>query len=275
MTSVTSYSAYLAQPVGGSNSGLDQTLGWIARDPGLAGANEAGSISSGIAAADGLNRLIAEGLRAINALDKRVLLAADIVALNAWFRDQNHPERLELFLELHGDDENGTETGFHTIQNDGGNRRFDGRALIDTVLDGLYHIGFPLSADGTRLTNEDGNDNATLTDVARWLTLLKRDLATSGSDLDRIVETIVADPGLQASITPVQIAGGAQAANDLNQLILAGITALDERGRADRDDTRLSAAEVTWINGWIQSDPARYAFFVERHGDDENGVETG
>ena len=275
MSPVTSYSAYLAQPVGGSNSGLDQTLGWIARDPGLAGANEAGSISSGIAAADGLNRLIAEGLRAINALDKRVLLAADIVALNAWFRDPTHPERLALFLELHGDDENGIETGFHTIQGDGGNRRFDGRALIDTVLDGLYHIGFPLSTDGTRLTNEDGDDNATLTDVARWLTLLKVDLATSGSDLDRIVETIVADPGLQASISPVQISGGAQAANDLNQLIQDGIAALNAQGHADRDDTRLSAAEVTWINSWIQSDPARYALFVERHGDDENGIETG
>ncbi len=275
MSPVTSYSAYLAQPVGGSNSGLDQTLGWIARDPGLAGANEAGSISSGIAAADGLNRLIAEGLRAINALDKRVLLAADIVALNTWFRDTNHPERLALFLELHGDDENGIETGFHTIQGDGGNRRFDGRALIDTVLDGLYHIGFPLSADGTRLTNEDGDDNATLTDVARWLTLLKVDLATSGSDLDRIVETIVANPGLQASISPVQISGGAQAANDLNQLIQDGIAALNAQGHADRDDTRLSAAEVTWINSWIQSDPARYALFVERHGDDENGIETG
>jgi len=275
MSPVTSYSPFREHPVGSSGTGLDQTQDWIARDPGLAGANEAGSISSGIAAADGLNRLIAEGLRDVGALDKAVLTPADIVALNGWFRDPAHPERLQRFLELHGDDENGTETGFHTIQNDGGNRQFDGRALIDTVLDGIYHIGFPLSANGTRLTNEDGDDNATLTDVARWLTLLKQDLATSGSDLDRIVETIVADPGLQASISPVEIVSGAQAANDLNQLILAGIAALHERGRADRDDTRLSAAEVTWINGWIQSDPARYAFFVERHGDDENGVETG
>jgi Ca2+-binding RTX toxin-like protein len=275
MSPATSYSPFREHPVGSSGIGLDQTLGWIARDPGLAGANEAGSISSGIAAADGLNRLIAEGLRDIGALDKAVLTPADIVALNGWFRDPAHPERLQRFLELHGDDENGTETGFHTIQNDGGNRTFDGRALIDTVLDGIYHIGFPLSANGTRLTNEDGDDNATLTDVARWLTALKVDLADTGSDLDRIVETIVADPGLQASIPWTEIQGGAQAANDLNQLIQDGIAALQAADEVDGDDTRLSAAEVTWINGWIQSDPARYAFFVERHGDDENGVETG
>ncbi|MFM8606020.1 MAG: hypothetical protein ACKOBY_10960, partial [Cyanobium sp.] len=275
MSPVTSHSPYLETPVGSSGSGLDQTLGWIARDPGLAGANEASSIRAGLAAANGLNTLLIQGLRDTGLLAKKVLVAADIVTLNAWFRDPSQPQRLELFLRLHGDDENGTETGFHTIQGDGGNRQFDGRALIDTVLDGIYHIGFPLSADRSRLTNEDGNDNATLSDVARWLTALKDDLATSGSDLDRIVETIVGDPGLQASIPWGDIRGGAQAANDLNGLILQGIAALKAQGSADRDDTRLSAAEVRWINGWIRSDPSRYALFVNRHGDDENGSETG
>ncbi|MFM7235378.1 MAG: bluetail domain-containing putative surface protein, partial [Cyanobium sp.] len=150
-----------------------------------------------------------------------------------------------------------------------------GQNAVNTIFDGIYHIGFPLSADRSRLTNEDGDDNATLSDVARWLTALKEDLATSGSNLDRIVETIVVDPGLQAAIPWGDIRGGAQAANDLNGLILQGIAALKAQNKADRDDTRLSATEVRWINGWIQSDPSRYALFVNRHGDDENGSETG
>ena len=43
MSPVTSYSPYLATPAGSTGTGLDQVLGWIATDPGLAGANEAGA----------------------------------------------------------------------------------------------------------------------------------------------------------------------------------------------------------------------------------------
>ncbi len=272
---VTSYSAFSAPPMGSSNSGLDQVLSWIARDPGLAGANEASAISAGIAATNSLNLLLVQGLQDIGAFDKTELSVADIVSLNAWFRDPAHSERLAAFIALHGDDETGVETGFHTIQNDGGSRQFDGRALIDTVLDGLFHIGFPLSADGTRLTNEDGADNATLSDVARWLTALKQDLATTGTGLDRITETVVSDPGLLAGRPWSDIRGGAEAANNLNGLILQGIAALQQAGAADADTSRLSADEVRWINAWIRQDASRYASFVAWHGDDENGSETG
>jgi len=275
MGSFTSFSPYLDQPSGTSGSGLDQVLGWIARDPGLAGANEASSIRGGLSAADTLNGLLVAGLKATGGFDKPSLNAADIVALNAWFRDPAHPERLASFVASHGDDENNEETGFHQIQNDGGNRTFDGKALIDTVLDGLYHIGFPINASGTRLTNEDGNDNALLTDVARWLTAMKDDLATTGTGLDRIVETIVGDPGLHSKIPWADISGGAQAANNLNGLILNGLSALRAEGTPDADDTRFSADEVSWVNQWIRGDATRLAFFIQEHGDDENGTETG
>ncbi|MEB3260327.1 MAG: bluetail domain-containing putative surface protein [Cyanobacteriota bacterium] len=273
--SSTSYSAYLGNPMESATSDLDQVLGWIGADPGLAGANEASAIQGGILAAAALNALLVEGLRATGGLDKDVLDPEDILALNAWIRDPAHPKRLEIFLEQHGDDEGGSETGFHLIQNDGGNRTFDGRALVDTVLDGIYHIGFPISADGTRLTNEDGDDNALLKDVARWLTALKVDLATTGTGLDRIVETIIADPGLQAALPWADIRGGAQAANALNSLILEGIKALEEENPDDEDPTRLSELEVTAINDWIRRDPDRLALFIEQHGDDENNSETG
>jgi len=274
-SSIRTTSPYLETPTGSSGSGLDQVLGWISQDGGLAGANDGRSIAAGIAAVAGLNQLLIQGLRAIGSLEKSVLAVADVIALNAWVRDPIHTERLALFIALHGNDEGGVESGYHTIQGDGGNRQFDGRSLIDTVLDGIYHFGFPLSADGSRFTNEDGADNAALTDVARWLTALKTDLATSNSGLDRIVETIIADPGLQATIPWADIQGGASAANGINQLILAGIAALNRAGAADTDNSRLSGAELRWINGWIRSDASRLASFIALHGDDENGSETG
>jgi Ca2+-binding RTX toxin-like protein len=267
------YSAYLAEPIGSTGTGLDQLIAWDALDGGLAGANEASALDEGIRAADGLNQLLIQGLQATGNLAKEVLSVADIVAVNAWVRSD--ATRLARFIELHGDDEGGVATGFHQIQNNGGNRQFDGRALIDTVQDGLYHFGFPLSADGTRFTNEDGDNNALLSDVARWLTALKTDLTSTNTGLDRIVDTIVADPGLAANNTWPQIKGGALAADGLNNLIVSGINALNQAGAADADATRLSEAEVLWINGWIRSDADRYATFVDLHGDDENGVETG
>ena len=274
-TTIRTTSPYLDLPTGSSDSGLDQLLGWVASDGGLAGANDASAIAAGLAAVDGLNRLLIDGLRAIGVLEKAVLDVADVVALNAWVRDPSHPERLALFSTLHGDDNNAVESGFHTIQGNGGSRKFDGLALIDTVLDGLYHFGFALNGDGSRFTNEDGADNAALSDVARWLTTLKTDLATSNTGLDRIVETIVADPGLQATIPWPDLQGGASAANELNQLILTGIAALQQEGAADSDTSRLSATELRWINGWIRLDATRLASFIALHGDDENGSETG
>ena len=130
--------------------------------------------------------LLIEGLQATGSLNKEVLSVADIVALNAWVLQDT--TRRDRFVALHGDDDGDSSTGFHLIQGNGGNRLFDGRTLIDTVQDGIYHFGFPLSADGTRFTNEDGADNALLTDVARWLTALKTDLTTTNTGLDRIVE---------------------------------------------------------------------------------------
>ena len=270
---VHTYSPLLSSPVGSTGTGLDQLIAWNARDGGLAGANEATAIASGLAAADGLNRMLIQGLQALNLLTKEVLTSADIVALNRWVRSD--PARLAQFMALHGDDENGVETGFHQIQGDGGNRKFDGLALIDTVQDGIYHFGFPLNAEGTRFTNEDGADNALLTDVACWLTALKTDLSSTNTGLDRIVETIVGDPGLAASLSWPQIKGGATAADGLNNLIVSGIDALHQAGGADADTSRLSSTEVLWINDWIRRDANRYASFEALHGDDEMGVETG
>jgi hypothetical protein len=273
MTStLRSYSAYSAQPSGQSNSGLDQVIGWIARDPGLAGNTEASAIAEGIRAANGLNQLIVAGLQATGSFNDVVLDSDDVRRLSEWLRSD--PGRRASFDVFHGDDENGVATGFHAIQNDGANQLFRGLNLVDTVLDGIYHFGFEINANNQFL-NEDGDANAALSDVASWLTALKTDVATTNTGLDRATELIIADKGLSQNIPWVDIAGGATAANNLNHLILQGIQALNDSGEADDDATQLSSNDVLWINQWIRSDQARYNDFLVAHGDDENGSETG
>ena len=158
-----SYSAYWGQPSGTTGTGLDQVIGWIARDPGLAGNTEASAIAEGIQAANGLNQLIINGLQATGSYNDVMLDSDDIRRLNTWLLGSTALKN--TFDILHGDDANGVATGFHTIQNDGGNQKFRGLNLIDTVLDGIYHFGFSINANNQFL-NEDGNANAAIADVA-------------------------------------------------------------------------------------------------------------
>jgi Ca2+-binding RTX toxin-like protein len=58
-------------------------------------------------------------------------------------------------------------SGYHYVQNNGATTDFFGRNLVDTVGDGIYHLGFEIR-DGHFL-NEDGDPNASLFDVATWL----------------------------------------------------------------------------------------------------------
>lgn len=91
---------------------------------------------------------------------------------------------------LHGDDEDRVATGFHLLQNDGANQLFQGLNLVDTVLDGIYQFGSAINGN-QQFLNVDGNANAALADVARWLTALKTDLATTNRGLDRATELIL------------------------------------------------------------------------------------
>ena len=85
-TTIHVYSPLLTTPVGSTGTGLDQLIAWDGRDGGLAGATEATALASGLAAADGLNRLLIQGLQALNLLSKEVLTSADIV------EGKPHPE---------------------------------------------------------------------------------------------------------------------------------------------------------------------------------------
>ena len=209
-----------------TNSGLDRATELILADQGLAASIGWPQIAAGATAANALNGLIVQGLDALNAshqadADPTRISSDEVRWINQWIRaDQG---RYLTFVAQHGDDENGEETAYHLVQNDGGNSIFFGKNLINAVLDRIYHIGFHVKADD-RFENEDGNANARLSNVADWLTYFYSDQSTTGTGLDRIVDTIKLDRGLSRNTSAADINAGAEAANNLNALILRALS---------------------------------------------------
>jgi hypothetical protein len=123
--------------------------------------------------ANEMNLIIVEAIKATGVANDGALDALDIRDINAYIQS-HHAKR---WMELHGDDEDDQETGFHLVQNDGARSQlFGDENAVDTVADGLYHLGFKISCN--RLLNEDGNANASLSDAAFWLSeLLATELA--------------------------------------------------------------------------------------------------
>ncbi|MCP5035814.1 MAG: hypothetical protein GY939_28785, partial [Actinomycetia bacterium] len=162
-------------------------------------------------AADELNGLIVEAIQATGTANDGEFTASDMHDVNAYLQ-ANHQTRWTL---LHGDDEEKEETGFHLVQNDGAITRLYGDNAVNTVADGLYHIGFDIYKD--RFLNEDGNANARLESTAYWLNeLLAEQLGdgslangqvdpevegSTGTGLDQIIDMINADTELSRRIS--------------------------------------------------------------------------
>ena len=262
-TQVKTYS--LAKPVPGTTgTGLDQFVNYIYADNGLAGATDGRDITKGAAAANSLNQLILEAATATGAAADGKFTVEEVVAMNQYIRANHLPE----WTTLHGDDEGGAETGFHLVQNDGSTTQYRGQNLVNTVADGVYHLGFEIQ--GNNFLNEDGDANATLQQMSEWLTQFYTDHSTTGTGLDRVPDLIMADKGLDCRISDADIAAGADAANGINHLIVDAIAATGAAA-----DNEISAADLTAMNAYIRGDAARLAQFVELHGDDEGGAETG
>jgi Ca2+-binding RTX toxin-like protein len=160
---------------GTTGTGLDALVDDITGDHGLNSRLSRAEINQGAQAADAMNRMIVDAIRATGVADDGDLTTQDMYDLNAWLR----ANRLDAFTVAHGDDENGSETGFHLVQGDGQSGYLFGERAIDTVGDGLYHLAFDI--EWGRFVNEDGDANARLADVADWLTNLLRADIDSGA----------------------------------------------------------------------------------------------
>ena len=247
-----------------TGTGLDQLVEFLYADNGLAGNNSASGINTGATAANRMNQIILEAAVAKGALADGKFTVDEVLAMNAWIRSN----RLTEWTALHGDDNGDTETGFHMVQNDGGNSQYRGNNLINTVEDGIYHLGF--AVQNGHFLNEDGNENATVEQVTAWLNQFYTDHSTTNTSLDRITNLVMADAGLPTKIADTQIAAGADAANGLNKMLLDAVnaTGVGMDGWITADDMRA-------INTWIRADANRLAQWTALHGDDDGKKETG
>ncbi len=157
---------------GTTGTGLDALVENIVHDTGLNDNLSQHQIDDGAAAADAMNALIVAGIRATGIADDGDLTALDVVDLGHWI-SANH---LAEWTALHGNDQNGNETGFHLVEGDGARSYLYFEKAVDTIAEGIYDLGFGTQWD--RFLNEDGNANQRVSDVADWLTLLlQKDLA--------------------------------------------------------------------------------------------------
>ncbi|MCB1172028.1 MAG: hypothetical protein KDK39_00610 [Leptospiraceae bacterium] len=153
---------------GSTNTGLDQILTLIDNDQGLHRQISLDDINDGIRAANALNSIIARSITELGIGKDRKITAAEVRQLSDYIAVHHYGE----WIKYHGDDdkENKEETGYHLVQNDGANTKLFGQNAVNTVIDGIYHLGFGYTPDGKRLMNEDYNKNVTVDNVANWLT---------------------------------------------------------------------------------------------------------
>lgn len=277
-TTPTTPTPPVVMPKGSTGTGLDQLVATITTDATLLRKAGSSDVAAGAAAADALDQLLVQAIRATGVANNGDLTVADLYAVNAWIR----ANRLTDWTRLHGNDEPGSETGFHLVQGDGATTHLYGRNAVDSVADGIYHLGFAI-CDG-RLLNEDGNANASLAKVSEWLgNLLSTDLVTgtlknaaidpyvkgsTGTGLDRLVNLITADAGLNQKIALADIQAGARAADALDGILLQAI-----RATGVANDHTLTTGDMRDLNAWIRAH--KLAEWTALHGDDEEGLETG
>ncbi len=263
---------------GTTGTKLDIIVQTIFNDPGLLRRISTGDMREGAKAADAMNHLIIEAIIAEGLGNDEKLTTADIRTINNYLV-KNHKDEWAI---LHGDDENDVETGYHKVQNDGAYTRMFADNVMNSIADGIYHLGFETN-NKNRLLNEDGNKNKRFEKVAWWLdTSLKTDLTTgkfsnleyeevigtTGTSFDKIIPYIYNDEGLLLNISMEDIREGARTANEMNKLI---VEAIIQTGVASDDN--ITADEVKTLNQYLVTN--YQSQWAELHGDDEDNEETG
>lgn len=264
--------------VGTTGTSMDQGITLILNDPGLQRKIATGDLREGAKSADALNHLILGAIRAEGLANDGTITTADTRTLNAYLVANNAAE----WAELHGDDEEGEETGYHLVQNDGAYSRMFSDNFVNSVADGVYHLGFPTRFKNN-LENEDGNKNKRFEKVAWWLNeCLEAELAsgalsspysevtgTTGTILDQVIPLIYNDEGLLLKVSMSDIRAGAAAANGMNELLVEAIQATG----VVADDNDMSIDDVKALNAYLVENHATQ--WATLHGDDEEGEETG
>ncbi len=259
-------------------NGLDIIFDLVAKDKRLHKRVSEENISIALESAKRMNEIIFEAVYETGVANDKKITMADIREINRYIVKHYGNQ----WPDLHGDDEDNYETGFHLIVNNGAKVKLFGKNAINKVFDGIYHLGFP-SPYKNRLANEDGDKNISIKKAAIWLDrLLKRDMKNgnlfnpniqevvgeTGTGLDKVIHIIYHDHGLQKRVSTGDLREAARCANEMNKIILEAVYATGVF-----DDGKITKDEIWQLNDYIVQN---YGNLWKRlHGDDEDGKETG
>ncbi|HHB95107.1 MAG TPA: hypothetical protein ENK88_08180, partial [Campylobacterales bacterium] len=265
-------------PTPPQTSGLDRVITIIQNDKRLNKKVTPEDIQDAINSAKRMNEIILEAIVNTGVANDKKISTADTRELNDYIFHNYHDE----WVVLHGDDEEDSETGFHKVVNDGARTKLYGKNAINKIFDSIYHLGFDTHLKN-RLLNEDGNKNASYKHVAIWLDSLLHDDLENGTlsnpnikeivgqtqtGLDKSIDIIYTDKGLQKRISTGDIRIGANSANEMNKLIIESIEATDAGASGS-----FTIQNVKDMNAFLVDNYAsRWALL---HGDDEDDEETG
>ncbi|CAA6813852.1 MAG: Spherulin-4 [uncultured Sulfurovum sp.] len=259
--------------------GLEKIVTIIQNDKRLNRKVDAVDIEIAIESVRRMNEILIEAIFQTGVANDGKITTRDTRELND-FINSNYKDE---WIELHGDDEaEGEDTGFHKVQGNGARTKLFGKNAINKVADSIYHLGFETHRKN-RLLNEDGNNNASFAKIATWLdALLREDLVAgrlvnpdveevvgiTGTGLDKGVEIIYNDVGLNKKISLGDMREGARAVNGMNELLLEAISATNasEGGSFTKQD-------MINVNQYLVANHADE--WAELHGDDEANEETG
>jgi len=238
--------------------GLDKIFDIVEKDKRLHKKVAEEDIQEALDCAARMNNIILEAIVAIGAGNDNKITTPEVREMNKYIVERYNEE----WKVLHGDDEENTETGFHKIVNNGARIKIFGKNAVNTVFDGIYHLGYTTD-DRKRLLNEDGNRNVKFSSVASWLTrLLKNELATgelanpdiqevqgeTGKKLDKVITILYKDKNINKLASIGDIRKAAKAANEMNKIIVEAAQATGAL-----DDGKISRSEVMTINSYIAS----------------------
>ena len=264
--------------VGTTDTNLDKIAEVILKDRGLNKYNKTSDLRAGVYYANEMNKLLVKAIVDTAVANDGKITTADVRTLNRYLVENYE----QTWAELHGDDETNEEYGYHLVQNDGATTRMYGENVVNTIADGIYHLGYK-SNYKNNLVNEDGNKNQTFEDVAWWLDISLKDdikagkltnkeykeiVGTTNTALDKIVPAIFNDEGLIASVSTDDLRVAAKNANRMNELL---IEAIKETGVAE--DRYFSASDIKELNRYLVDNYADE--WAQLHGDDETNEETG
>ncbi len=153
-----------------SNSGLDEMLNIIKNDEGLQSKVPYTDIQEALFYSNEMNKIIIKSIKETGIANDEKLTSLDLKILDKHIYENYFTE----FKTYHGDDENGDEYGFHLVQNDGATTKLFDKNAVNTIIDGIYHVGFG-SANKNNIYNEDLNNNQKYSDLAYWLSYFLKD----------------------------------------------------------------------------------------------------